>query len=316
MSAETTTTTLDDLTNPSLIQPYIVRALSEVPGFAGFAKEFNLIGQPTKTAKIPVENSFWGSPADRGAGVDTEFDQAELTDVPNVARSTGVVTIAAGEYGVAHELEDKVPEDSIPAWDLLIQFDQRMLHVLLLAMDDDFIALFAGLSNVVGTTNVDLTVAQLLQVQSDLLTRGVQAEGMVYVLDNKQAADINAALIGTNAAQAIYAMAADRILSWQPMPSLTSRQISTFRGYPVFVSGLTDTANAAVDVVGAGFVPSTAVNDNFGHTTFGAVWKRLPRFEMERHAKRRTSDFVMTARWGVGEMLDGSGSAIITNAAP
>lgn len=316
MANETTTTTLDDLTNPSLIQPYIVRALSEIPGLAAFAKEFNLVGQATKTAKIPTETSWWGAANDRGVGVDLEFDATELTDIANTAVSTGVVTIAATEYGVAHELEDKVAEDSIPAWDLLMQLDQRMLHVMLLAMDDDFCALFAGLSNVVGSTGVDLTVAQLLQAQTDLLTRGVQAEGVVYVLDNQQASDINAALVATNAAQAVYAMAADRILSWQPQPNngLITRQISAFRGYPVFVSGLTDTANAAADVVGSCFVPSTQANDNFGHTTFGMVWKRLPRFEMERHAKKRTSDMVVTSRAGFGELLDGSGTAIITDA--
>lgn len=316
MANETTTTTLDDLTNASLVQPYLVRALTEIPGYAGFAKEFNLIGQPTKTAKIPTETSYWGAANDRGAGVDTEFNGTEATELGNTAVSTGGVTIAAGEYGVAIEITDNVPEDSISAFDMLMQFDQRMLHVLLLAMDDDLLALFAGLSNAVGSTGVDLSIAQMLQAQTDLITRGVQAEGVVYVLDNQQASDITAALIATNAAQAVYAMAVDRILSWQPTPNngLVSRQISTFRGYPVYVSGLTDTINAGADVAGACFVPSTAANDAFGHTTFGSVWKRLPRFETERHAKKRTTDLVMTDRWGVGELLDGSGTLIGTDA--
>jgi hypothetical protein len=316
MANETTTTTLDDLTNASLIQPYLVKALTEIPGFAAFAKEFNLIGQATATAKIPTETSWWGSPNDDGAGVDTEFNATAVTDLANNAVSTGVVTIAAGEFGVAIELEDKVPEDSISGWDMMMQFDQRMLHVLLLALDDDFLALLVGLSNVVGTSGVDLSVAQMLQAQLDLVTRGVQAEGIVYILDNQQASDIQAALIATNAAQAVYAMAADRILSWLPTndKGFITRQISSFRGYPVFVSGLTDTANAAADVVGAALVPSTASNDAFAHTTFGSVWKRLPRFETERHAKKRTTDLVMTLRWGCAEMLDGSGTAIITDA--
>ena len=62
------------------------------------------------------------------------------------------------------------------------------------------------------------------------------------------------------------------------------------------------------------FTPSTAFNDQSGHVTFGMAWKRLPRFEMERNAKLRTTDLVMTCRWGVAEMSDGSGTKIVTDA--
>ncbi len=81
---------------------------------------------------------------------------------------------------------------------------------------------------------------------------------------------------------------------------------------PIYTTGLTDTANAAADVVGAMFVPSSAAND--ANATYGQVWKRLPTFETERHAKKRTTDLVMTTRWGVGEIRDLSGVKFVSDA--
>jgi hypothetical protein len=316
MANETTTTTLDDLTHTSLIEPYLIAALSEQPGLFRHCKEYNLIGKATKAAKIPTETSWWGSANDDGAGVDTEWNATEATALSNTAVSTGSITITAAEYGVAIELTDNVEEDSVNGLDLLGHFEQRMLHVISLAMDDDFCALFSGLSNVVGTSGSDLTVANLLSAQTDLRTRGVNAEGVVYIIDNQQASDGDNAFIATNSAQAVYAMAADRVLAYNPQPGhgMTTRMISTLRGFPVFSSGLTDTANTGADVVGSCFVPSSAYNDNAGHVTFGMAWKRLPRFETDRTAKNRSTDLVMTTRWGCGEQLDGSGTGIVTDA--
>ena len=93
-----------------------------------------------------------------------------------------------------------------------------------------------------------------------------------------------------------------------------SRQMSSFRGAPAFVTGLTDTANAGADVVGACYCPSTAMNDATGATTFGIIWKRLPKFESQRQAKSRASDLVMSMRAGVAELQDGSGTKIVTDA--
>ncbi|HEU4516941.1 MAG TPA: hypothetical protein VFR77_06525 [Steroidobacteraceae bacterium] len=316
MANETTTATLDDITHASLIEPVMIAALSEKPGFWRFCREFDIRNKSTNAAKIPIENAWWGSPDDNGAGVDTEFNAAQATEIPNTAASTSGATITAAEYGIAIEVTDNAQEDSIDGLDMMNHFESRMLHVLSLAMDDDFIALFASLSNVVGTTTVDLSIAQLLAAQTGIRTRGTDApDGVAYILDTQQGLDVENAFISTSASAAVFAFAADRIINYTPAPNhgMSNRQIATFRGYPVWVSGLCDTANAGADAVGACFVPSSPANDTAGHTTFGMCWKRLPRFETERHAKKRTTDLVMTARAGFGEMVDGSGTNITTD---
>lgn len=318
MANEITTTSHNDITNASLTAPFIIRALSEKPGFWRFAKEFNLTANWASPAlSIPVENSFWGTPADDGAGVDTEFDATQGTDLGNTTVTTGAVTCTPGEYGVALEVTDNVREDSVSAIDLFGLLEERMLHVISLAMTDDFLALLVSLSNSVGTSGVDLSVAQMIAAQQGLRTRGADADALVYILDNQQALDVETGLSAGNAAAAVFALSADRLINYAPTADNgmgSSRQIMTFRNVPVFATGLTDTANAAADVVGACFCPATNYNDSTGSTTFGMAWKRLPMLETDRIIIGRSTQLVMTARAGFVEMQNDSGTAIVTDA--
>lgn len=316
MAAETTTTTLDDYTNASLTEPTVILALSERPGLMRFAREFSLIGKPTTSIKIPTQTSWWGSANDDGAGVDTEFDATQATALSNTAISSGVVNCTPGEYGCAVALTDNVPEDSIPI-DVIDQITMSMLMVLALAMEDDYLAQLANLSQTVGSSGVDLTAAQTIAAQQGLRVRGVIADALAYILDNQQASDLEGVLSAASTSIATFALAADRLLGYAPTPDNgmgTSRQIMSFRGVPVYTTGLTDTANAGADVVGACICPSTAFNDANGSTTHGIVWKRLPRFETQRQAKLRATDMVMTARAGFCELQDGAGTGIVTDA--
>jgi hypothetical protein len=319
MANEITTTSVNDVTNSALVEPVIIMALSEQPGIAvQSCREFNAIGKPTNVLTIPKQDSFWGSANDDGVGVDTEFNGTEATALSNTAVTTSAATLTAAEYGVAHQVTDNVGEDSaIDALELMNLFTGSMLKALQLALDDDFCALFASLSQSVGTTTADLTVANMLAAHSGIRTRGTVADAVQYVLDTQQAEDLDTALSGANAAAAIYALSADRIINYQPSGDYgmsPSRKVASFRGADVFVTGLTDTANAGADVVGACFCPTTALNDATGATTFGLIWKRLPRFEAQRQAKSRAQDIVMSMRAGVAELQDGSGTKIVTDA--
>ena len=319
MANETTTSTLDDLTNASIVEAILIPALSEQPGLALKAcREFSLIGRPSNVLKLPIETSWWGTPYDRGASVDTELDATQATALSNTAFSSSVATLTAAEYGVATALTDNVGEDSVlDGSTLLDTFMGKMLGALTLAMDDDYCALFASLSNTIGTTTSDLTVAQMLAAQQGIRRRGANCDRLWYILDQQQVDDVQNALIATNAAAAVYALAADRIVNAQPgiNNGLGDDRIPmTFSGYPVIATGMTDTANTAADVSGACIVPTSAYNDDRGSTTHAMVWKRLPRFETQRQAKSRATDLVMTARAGFAELQDGTGANIVTDA--
>jgi len=312
---ELTTTSFNDVTQSAIVAPVLMSALAERGQLLMLPRELpSLVGKSSNAYTIPIMDAAWGTVGDRGSGVDTEFNATQATEISNTPLTTSAVTVTAAEYGIAHEITDNVQEDTIDGIDMLAAIEDQMAYVITRAMADDFVALFAGLSTSVGTTTADLTLAQALAAATTIRNSAAYApDGLVYVLDNQQVADIEAGLIAGNAAQAVFAMAADRLINYQPGQNLYAGGAAmSLRGSAVITTDLTDTANTGDDVVGACFVPSSAANDQ--SATFGQVWKRLPAFETERHAKKRTTDLVMTVRWGVGELRDATGVKIVTDA--
>ena len=319
MSAETTTTSTTGAINASLVQPTVILALSERPGIAvRVCREFNGVGQPASALKIPKQTSYWGSPADAGAGVDTEFNgPGEAVDASNTEFALTSVSITPAEYVVAHQVSQTTSEDiGIDDAALLSLMTGSMLSVLQLALDDDLIGLFASLSQGVGATTVDFSLANALDATHGIIRRGANCDAMEYVLDPEQVANVRTAILSAAASTAVYNASADRMIDFQRTDGATrgAGRVMQLDGCLVTMSGLTDTANAGADVVGAAICPSTAQNHATGATTFGLGWKRLPQLEQERHAKSRSTDIVMSMRAGVAELQDGSGTSITSDA--
>lgn len=318
MANETTTTTTTGAINASLVQPTVILALSERPGLAvRVCREFNITGQGTGTAKIPTQTSYWGSAADRGAGVATAFDGTQAVEQANTAFTLGSLTINTPEYVVAHAVSQSTTEDiALDGAALINLMSTTMINVLQIALDDDFLALASGLSQSVGTTNTAFTLANALDATHGIIRRGANCESMEYVLDPMQVANVRTAVLATNAAAAVYHASADRMIGFDAVRGAARGQgrVMTLDGCLVTMSGLADTANAGVDAVGMAIVPTSAYNDTNGATTFGVAWKRLPMFEQERRAKGRYTDVVMSMRAGLAELQDGAGTNITSKA--
>lgn len=315
MAAETTTTTANDITYSAVIEPSLLAVAMDVAEFMPMCREFSLIGKPSNALDVPRPQSDFGTVPDDGAGVDTEFDASQGSSLSNIDWGTDKVTGTSAEYGVQYEITDNVIEDSVDGIDVWDAVETMMMTCLVLAINDDICALFAGLSQSVGTSGSDATVANMLAAQVGIRTRGWRAkDGVVYVLDNQQADDIEAQLISTNAAAAVFAASADRLLGYMPAANngMDNGHIMSFRGYPVWATGLTDTANAGADVVGACFTPAGPQNNP--SATLALVWKRLFRLEFDRDISKRTTKAVLTARCAPFELTDGSGTKIVTDA--
>ena len=316
MTAETTTTTANDVTYSAVIANVMMATLAEHALEMGLCREFNIINEPSNAIDVTVGDSDVGSADDDGAGVATAFDGSEGTELSNTAFDTSKFTLTCAEFGVAYEITDNVREDTVSGINLFSAITSHMNRALALAWSDNFCALFASLSNSVGGSGAACTAAHLLAAQVGPRRRGTVADdGMTYILDNKAAGDVEAQLTSTSTSMAVYAFAADRLLAANIGPNNgmgAGRQVMSFRGYPVIASGLTDTADSSVNVVSACLTHSGPRNDEYA--TFGNAIKRLPRFETDRHAKKRTTDLVLTMRMGVGELLDGTGTKIVTGA--
>jgi hypothetical protein len=316
MANETTTTTMNDIVYSAVIEAAFLDYAYDWVVSQQFFRRFSLIGKPSAALQIPRLASDMGTVGANGSGVDAEYDATQATDLSaNIALDTDPLTLTAAEYGFKRTITDNVNEDSVAGLDLSTVVISDAARVLMTALEFDCLALNDDLSNVVGTSTVDLTIANMLDAQRGIRERGARAvDGVVYVLDDQQVVDLEAAIIATNAAAAVFALSADRILGVDKTVNngMGNGHVLNFRGFPVYSTGLGPTANAGADVTGACYTPSTEANNP--HATFGLVEKRMFRVETERDASLRADEIVFTMRTGVGELADFSGTAIITDA--
>jgi len=314
--AVSTTTTANDITYSAVIEPTFLDYAYDWMVAQQFCRPFSLIGKPSNALDIPIPTANTGTVGDGGSGVDTEYDATQATDLSTpLTWGTDKVTVTCSEYALLRTLTDNIGEDAVPGLDFLGTCLRDSARCLMLALEDDICALFASLSNTVGSTGVDLTVAQTLAAQVGIRKRGNRApDGVVYILDEQQVDDLEAALIAVGSSWTSYPGGADRLLGVDKTANngMGNGHVMNFRGFPVYSAGLTDTANAGADVVGACFTPTSPGNDP--HATYALVDKRPFRMEPQRDASLRATEMVFSMRKGVAEIRDSSGTAIITDA--
>jgi hypothetical protein len=318
MSSETTTTTLNDLVHTEYIEPIFLDYAHDHVVASRFLKQWSLVGKSTAKYQVPRFASDMGTVGDNASGVDTEFGATAASDISsNTQLDTDSVTFTPAEYGLKHTVVDDVFEDSIMGAELMSAMVSNAARILQTAIEADVVALFSGLATAVGTSGSDLTLAQMISAADGIYDRGCRApNGLVYVLDDEQYANVRDASIATSSAWATYPGASDRVLGIDAAPNHglsgddTPRMI--FRGYPVYSTGLCATANTGANVVGACFTPTGPQNDPF--VTFAMVTKRPFRVGTERDESLRATEVVFTTRVAVGEATDVSGTEITTDA--
>ena len=312
ITGATTTTSLTELINTEFINDFIGDYLGNYKNPLQFFLPINI----TNGAST-VSQTRWDSPVgtvpDDGAGVDTEYNATEATDLTAIELTTQDATFSVIEYGLLREPSDTALEDAT----LLKVTDIVALAVgqIMDAMNDDACALFASLSNSSGSTGVDLSVANVDDALYALARRGAMGE-LVGIFDNIQVEDFQNALQAASTNMAVYAGAADRMMNVSADPQ-QGRNVEgyalTYKGVPIYRQGLTDTANTAADVVGAIFVRGDLPAQR-GMATYGQAERRPFRVATQRDESARCTELVFTARWGCGEIFDGTGQKLVTDA--
>ena len=314
MANETTTTTLNDLVNGYVISSTMLAYAMEYIVAHDKFRYWSLMGQNSNVLQVARITKDY-TVGDNGATLDTEFDASEGTALSNTQLDTENVQFTVSEYGVVRSITDNVYEDSIMGPQFLSIVVQDASHLLALAVEQAACALFGSLSNTQGSTGSDATIAQAIASADGIRTRGTNApDGLMFVLDSEQWSNLKTAAIATSTSVVTYGQSAEQILGMSRNPGQynATRMVGTIYGIPVYETGITPTANAAADVVGACFTPSTPANDP--HATFSYVEKRPFRLEVERDALLRADVAVFTRRCAVGESADFSGTALITDA--
>lgn len=314
MAGETTTTTLTELVYGEWISPLIQ---SYAGNYANPSQFFLRLDPQNGSATVssPRWVSDQGTVPDDGTGVDTEFNATEGSDLSNSDLETLDSTFSIAEYGIMREVTDTVLESAQNAAAVLNFIVPDGAAILMAAANDDACALFTSFTNSSGSTGVDLSVANVDDVLYDLAERGVQGE-LVGILDNQQMRDFQDALQAASTNIAIYAGSADRQMSTS-FDSMQGRNAEGFtlryKGVDFYRQGLTDTANTAADVVGAVFVRGD-IESQRATAAIGQGSLREFRVETERNASKRTTELVMTMRWGAGIINDTMGQKVVTDA--
>lgn len=314
MALETTTTTLTELVYAEFISPMILAYAQHYKNPSQFFAPFES-GNGSATISVPRWVSDQGTPNDDGVAIDTEYNAAEATDLANIELETLDATFSITEYGLMRTVTDTVLESAVSAAAIFPHIARAGADDLMAAANDDACALFASLANTSGSTGIDLSVATVDDALYDLAERGVLGE-LVGILDNEAARNFLDALGAANSATAVYAGTADRAMAAQ-FSADQGRNVEGFvlsyKGVPFFRQGLTDTANAAADVISAiftrGDLPAQREWACFGQSSL-----RPFRVETQRDASLRSTEIVMTMRWGCGEINDTMGQQIVSDA--
>ncbi len=286
---ETNTTTYNDVSYSAIITDQVLDALMAAVVTPPMMDFYDLSGQASLAVDIPKAQSLTASALTEG------------TEVLNTALSSDKVTLTAAEIGVQITVTDVLEMADIPA-----AHGARLRTLgrsLADKLDVDITALYASFANVVGTTTVDLALANLLDGIFNLEVNNATAYGpFVGVLHPRQIADLRNA-IDAESGVAYSDVAGDRanVLGPGGGPGF----FGSWYGIPFWTSTNVPTANAAADRAGGIFVSGYAL---------GLVEKWAAKVEVMRWPPIR--GFVLSAHmnYGVGEIQDLAGTAVITDA--
>jgi hypothetical protein len=314
MSAETTVTTLTELVYGEFISPLILDYAGNYMNPSQFFLRIDPLNG-SSTVSVPRWVSDQGTANDDGAGVDTEYNATEATDLSNTELETLDATFTIAEYGLMRTVTDTVIESAQNAASLLSFIAADGAKILMAAANDDACGKFASFSNSSGATNTDLSVATVDDAIYDLAERGVGGE-LVGILDHEAARNFQDALQAASSNTAIYAGAAERqmgVTSAGDGGRGVDGYVVTYKTVPFYRNGLCDTANTAADVVSAIFTRGD-VESQRSSAALGQGSLREFRVETQRDASLRSTEVVMTMRWGCGIIGDTYGQKIISDA--
>jgi len=291
-AAPVTTTTLTELVMAEFISPVILQYAVDYTVAAPFCRWQDLRGQATKVASFPQ----WV--------LDATTDTGETTDLSTTTLETTQVSVTAAEIGIRRDVLDAVLEETIIGQQLFSFLVKDAATLAAVSLDDDIVNLYPNLATSVGTSGSNLTIANMCEAQAQIRSNKHRGS-TVYILDDQQALDYEAAIA------AATSTTINGIASLNVSGGSKSAYLGTFFGSPVYSSGLCETANTAANVVGACYIRG---DTDPTEACIGAAITRDVRVELERNASARSTEFVMTAKWGVGEICDLSGVKIVTDA--
>lgn len=282
MSSETTTTTVTEL-----IQAAIAEARYTVSQgvFLGDPRYITRNDKPM--GKSGVTFPKWD--AEAMASV------AEGTDLTNTPFDTTAVTITPGEYGLMTTVTDLA--DMRASEDVFMGIGKVMGEAYRDAVNQAIYALFDGFSNATGTSNVDITEANIRAAVRELRLRKTPGELFLAVTPHVQE-DIMGLYATSTSVTADYIR--NTIFEKGTLPPL-------YGVTPVLIDNLAaGTGTGGIDEADT----KTAI---WSRDALGMVVEWDFKIEMDRDISLRATEVVATASFGVGEINDNYGQEFLVD---
>jgi len=282
MADETTLTTANDLVYAALINESVIDYARASIVVAPLVRQFGLEGRPGRALDVPSWGSVSASEVSEGA------------DLANTALATDKITLTAGEVGVMITVTDLLAGSDILA--NLDDYARQLGLAVADKIDSDLCALFAALNggSAVGSSGSDLTDDVFLEALYTL--EAGDAPGPYHcVLHPRQWADLRSDIVTSTGVP--YSASAARDI-------VNNGFTGVLFGVNIYQTTNVPTANTGADRAGAMFSPDA----------LGVATKWPARTELQRDASLRATEIVVTACYGVGELVDAFGVPIVTDA--
>jgi len=279
----TNTTTYNDVSYSAIITDEVKDALMAVVVTPALLDFHDLAGQASKAVQIPKADKFTAAAVNEG------------TELANTALTSASVTGTAAEIGIMATITDVLEVSDIPAAHgaRLRQLGRAIGDKL----DVDITALFSGFGTTVGSSGVNISLANLLDGIYNLEVNDAAGLGsLVAVLHPRQVADLRTELEAD--AASIYVGKSDGSIS-----KSMAGYFGNWFGIDIFQSS--NVVDNATNVIGALFVRDYAL---------GMVQKWAARVEAMRWPPIRGFVLVATAMYGVFEIEDSAGVDVTTDA--
>lgn len=282
--AATTTSTATETIFAKIITGMLIENMYGQAVMDALVRQESLVGMPSSTFSFPV----W--PALSAASI------AETTDLSSTAVDTTNVDVAVTEASsIRIDVTDLLDGASVVT--AAAAFAEQGALAVADKRDVDLAALLASFSTTAGATTVDLTEANLLDALTSL-TNADAPRPYVLVLHTQQVGDLRKALSSTTGV----------VQSGTDPNALGGSGAGLefmYYGIPVYASTNVATANAGADRAGAIFSRGQAL---------ARVDKRPIRVRPQRDESLRATEFNITSVYGQGELVDGWGVSVITDA--
>ncbi len=294
MAAETTITSITELVPAEKIGEVVMDYAHDWMPIAGLCREVQLPPNSGKVYNFPR----WVQ--DTHEDITTEG----TTALTNTELETTETAVTVAQIGLGREVTKLAQRTNVLGPALLNHMMMDAATTLALAIEDDLAALFTSITDSVGTTTVDLSIADMLAAiaaQRVNLTQG-QLE---FVLHTQQLADLNTAIAASSAS--LFTGNANQSV----VNATMSGYVGRFLDANVWVSSLCDTANGGADRVGAcinnGRISPT--RPSLGLVTF---W--FAELDTDKDIFLLTDRFAWSACYGVGLIGDAFSVKIVTDA--